>query len=104
MPQFLYRIQLVRPAILVQGPTDLEASIIAEHFDYHANLVEKGVAFVVGRTLHKDERTFGIVIFMAASELEAESIMHSDPVVKHGVMKAELFPFKIALWSSKGPA
>jgi hypothetical protein len=29
--------------------------------------------------------------------------MGCDPAVKHGVMRAELFPYRIALWSSKGP-
>jgi uncharacterized protein len=104
MPQFLYRIQPVRVAILVEGPTALEASIIGEHFNYLAKLVEDGVVLMAGRTLNTDERTFGIVVFVATSESEARELMKGDPAVKRGVMKAELFPFNVALWSSKGPA
>jgi uncharacterized protein len=102
--QFLYRIQPVRVAILVEGPTPSEAAIIGEHFKYLANLVEKGVGLLVGRTLTNDERTFGIVVFQAQSEAEALELMNGDPAVAKGLMKAELFPFNVLLWSSKGPA
>jgi uncharacterized protein YciI len=104
MPQFLYRIQPVRVAMLVEGPTALEALIIGEHFNYLAKLVEDGVVLMAGRTLITDERTFGIVVFTSTSESEARELMNGDPAVKKGIMKAELFPFTVALWSSKGPA
>jgi hypothetical protein len=29
--------------------------------------------------------------------------MQQDPAVKLGVIKAELFPYRIALWSPKSP-
>jgi uncharacterized protein YciI len=101
MQQFLYRIKPVRIAMLTEGPTDLEASIIGEHFAYLAKLVEDGVVLMVGRTLNTDERTFGIVVFVKSSESEARALMNGDPAVKQGVMEAELFPFTVALWSSR---
>jgi uncharacterized protein len=103
MKQFLYRLQLVRVAMLVEGPTAEEAAIVGEHFNYLAKLTEDGVVLLAGRTLTTDERTFGIVVFIAPSESEARELMNGDPTVKKGVMKAELFPFSVALWSSKGP-
>jgi uncharacterized protein len=103
MPQFLYRIQPTRPGMLTEGPTDREASIINEHFEYLRKLVAEGVVFMAGRTLNADERTFGIVVFAAASESAAVAVMQNDPAVKLGVMKAELFPYRVALWSPKGP-
>jgi len=90
--------------MLVEGPTALEALIIGEHFSYLENLVANGIVLMAGRTLNTDERTFGIVVFMTRSELEARELMNGDPAVKKGLMKAELFPFTVALWSSKGPA
>jgi hypothetical protein len=42
------------------------------------------------------------VVFLAKSEAEAATIVQSDPAVKNGIMKADLFPFHVALWSSKG--
>jgi uncharacterized protein YciI len=58
---------------------------------------------MAGRTLTADEHTFGIAILFAATPAEAEAIMRNDPAVKHGVMRAELFPYRVALWSKDGP-
>ncbi len=38
----------------------------------------------------------GIVIFRAASEGAAREFMNGDPAVQKGVMKATMFPFKVA--------
>jgi uncharacterized protein YciI len=101
MSQFLYRIQPVRLGMLTEGPTEAEAAVINEHFEYLRQLVAEGVVFMAGRTLTVDEKTFGIVIFAATTEIEAVALMQNDPAVKLGVMKAELFPYRVALWSSK---
>ena len=103
MPQFLYRIEPARPAMLTDGPTDREASIVAQHFQYLQRMVEAGVVLMAGRTLEVGERAFGIVVFAAASEAAAAEVVQSDPAVKHGVMRAELFPYRVALWSATGP-
>jgi len=103
MPQFLYRIQPTRLEMLTEGPTEREASIVNEHFEYLQKLVAEGVVFMAGRTQNIGERTFGIVVFEAATESAAVALMQNDPVVKLGVMKAELFPYRIALWSPKAP-
>ena len=73
--------------------------IIGEHFEYLQKLVADGVVFMAGRTMTADEKTFGIVVFAAATESEAAALMQNDPAVKLGVMKAELFPYRVALWS-----
>jgi uncharacterized protein len=103
MAHFIYRIQSVRPAMLTKGPTEREVSIIGEHFEYLQKLVGEGIVFMAGRTANIGERTFGIVIFDAASETAATELMQNDPAVKLGVMNAELFPYRIALWSPKIP-
>lgn len=103
MQQFLYRIQPTRLEMLTEGPTDREAAIIGDHFKYLQQLVTEGVVLMAGRTLNADERTFGIVVLRAASEAQASEIVSGDPAVKHGVMLAELFPYRVALWSNKSP-
>ena len=52
---------------------------------------------LAGRTLNTDERSFGIVIFRADSEEAARRVMDQDPAVRNRVMRAELYPYRIAL-------
>jgi uncharacterized protein YciI len=103
MRQFLYRIQPVRVAMLTEGPTEFEARVVEEHFAHLEELVAEGTVLMAGRTLNADERTFGIVVLVAASDAQAAELVRNDPAVRHGVMRAELFPYRIALWSPSGP-
>jgi uncharacterized protein YciI len=101
MPEFLYRIQPSRLAMLETGPTLEEAEATQAHFAYLKAARDAGVVFGAGRTLTKDEGTFGIVIFRAPDEQAARELMESDPAVAAGVMRAELFPFRVALWAAQ---
>lgn len=103
MPQFLYRLAPTRPAMLADGPTEREATIVDEHFRHLQRLLGEGVVLMAGRTSSAGERTFGIVVLVASSDAEAAALMQGDPAVKNGVMTAELFPFRVALWSATGP-
>ena len=89
--------------MLTEGPTEHEAAIVDEHFEYLQKLVGQGVVFTAGRTQNAGERTFGIVIFAAESEAEAAELMRNDPAVSSGMMRAELFPYRTALWSKIDP-
>jgi uncharacterized protein YciI len=97
MPEYLYRIQPTRIGMLSEGPTPEEAAIVSQHFDYLSRLVDQAVVVLAGRTLTTDARSFGIVIFRSESDLEARSVVDNDPAVKAGVMRAELYPYRIAL-------
>jgi uncharacterized protein YciI len=99
--QYLYKIQPTRLA-MVTDPTPEEAQIVSEHFHYLNDLTEKGVMILVGRTLNTDSSTFGIAIFKADSEATAQAIMHDDPAVQKGVMRGELYPYRIALMALSG--
>jgi uncharacterized protein YciI len=96
MPEFLCRIQPTRPAMLTEGPTPEEAEAVAAHLAYLQRLAATGVALLFGRTQTTDRSTFGIVIFRADTPDEARRIAADDPVVRACVMRAELFPFRVA--------
>jgi uncharacterized protein YciI len=104
MAQYLYRIQPTRPAMLIEGLTPEEDDIVGQHFAYLQNLTAQGIVILAGRTLTTDPNGLGIVIFNAADDSAAHALMTNDPAVQQGVMHAELFPFRIALWSSPGEA
>ncbi|MBC8503657.1 MAG: hypothetical protein ISR58_19260 [Anaerolineales bacterium] len=95
--QFLYTIQPTRPAMLTEGPTSEEDRIVSEHFNYLKSLNGQGILILAGRTQNSDPSSFGIVIFKAASEEDAKQIMENDPAVSQGVMKAEIYPYRVAL-------
>jgi len=97
LQEFLYILNLVRKDMLRTGPTAAEQAVVAEHFAYLQDLTAKGVIILVGRTQTTDEHTMGIAIFRAESEQAALRIMNADPAVMKGVMKATLYPFKVAL-------
>jgi uncharacterized protein len=103
MPQFAHRLQPTRIAILSSGPNESEASVVGEHFEYLSELTAQGWVLFAGRTLTTDEHTFGIVVLEAESQAEARHVMANNPAVLHRVMRAELCPFRVALWSSRGP-
>jgi uncharacterized protein YciI len=77
--------------------TEREEKIIDRHFVKLEELLIEGKLILAGKTLGIDEKTFGIVIIEVGSEEEALSIMRNDPSVAEGIMKAELFPYTIAL-------
>ena len=100
--QYLYKIQPVRPAMLTDSPTPEEEAITAQHFAYLQDLTQKGVVILAGRTTNDDYSSFGIIIFQAESEAAARQIVEDDPVVKNRVMRAELYPYRIALLNTGG--
>ncbi len=100
MPEYLYKIQPTRIGMLSEGPTPEEAATISQHFDYLRALVDQAVVVLAGRTLTTDEHSFGIVVFRAESDDDARRIVKDDPAVKAGVMRAELYPYRIALMIS----
>ena len=103
MSEFLYRIQPTRDDMLSGGPTPEEERIVGAHYHYLKRLTDLGVVILAGRTLNTDASSFGIVIFRADSEEAAQEIVANDPAVKGGVMRAELFPYRVALYGDVHP-
>jgi uncharacterized protein YciI len=104
MAEFLYRLQPTRPAMLTEGPSAVERDTVGAHVAYLEGLLAAGVVVLFGRTQTTDASTFGLVIFRAGSPIEAQQVMADDPAVRTGVMRADLFPFRIAGSSLSAPA
>jgi uncharacterized protein YciI len=94
--EFLYRLEPARPTMLTEGPTAAERAAVALHVAYLARLAAAGIVLLFGRTQTTDAATFGIVILRAESPEAAQRVMAEDPAVQAGVMRASLFPFRIA--------
>ena len=97
--QFIYRIQPTRPDMLSAGPTEREAELAGQHFEYLRRLAEQGVVLLAGRTQTTTPDSFGIIIFQAESEAAAQQVVDDDPAVRGGVFRAQLYPYKIAVLS-----
>ena len=52
---------------------------------------------LAGRTLNTDESSFGIVTLEVDSEDAAREIQDADPAITAGIMRAELFSYRVAL-------
>jgi uncharacterized protein len=95
MAQWIYRIVPTRPD-MVADPTDEEAAVIAEHFGYLQALKSAGILILAGRT-QEESGAWGITIFEAPDEESARAVMQTDPAVSGGVMRAELYPYAVAV-------
>jgi len=101
MSEWLYILKVTRLEMLTEGSTPEEDKIVGRHFAYLKDLTEKGVMILMGRTQNNDESTFGIAIFEAKDEEAARTIMENDPAVTGGVMRATLYPYRVALMRGK---
>ena len=90
---FIYVLRLVRPEP-VGSLSSQEEAVVSEHFEYLRNALLEGKLILAGRCVDAE---FGIVIFRARAEKQADEFMRNDPAIKKGVMTAEMHPFRIAL-------
>lgn len=95
--QFIYVLKLIPSLLNEKNWTAKEEGIVEKHFIKLQGLLKEGKLILAGKTDGLDEKTFGIVILEVDSEDEAKFIMKNDPAVAQGIMKAELFPYKVAL-------
>jgi len=100
--EYLYVLKVVRREMLTEGPTPEEAELLDRHIAYLGRLAEAGTALLYGRTQTSSEKTIGLVLLAAGSEEEARRRMEEDPAVREGLMRAELFPYRIAGGSLAG--
>ncbi|MBD1208343.1 MAG: hypothetical protein H9535_07935 [Ignavibacteria bacterium] len=95
--QFVYVLKLIPRLLDETAWTKHDEEAISKHFRKLQKLHKEGTVLFAGRTLNTDSSQFGMVVFEATSEKEAETLMQEDDAVKAGIMKAQLFPFAVAL-------
>jgi uncharacterized protein YciI len=94
---YVYVLQVSRLEMLTEGPTPEEAAVVKRHVEYLQGLAGSGALVLAGRTQTESPDTFGIAVFRAADDAEAMRVMEADPAVSGGVMRARLFPFRVAV-------
>lgn len=92
---YLYKIQPVRPGMLLDGGTEVEQGVISEHAQYLKAQVDQGIGQIVGRTTNTDYTSFGLMIFQAESDEHAQEILDNDPAIAQRVMRGEVYPFRV---------
>src|SRR5688572_11021065 len=93
MAQYAYLLHPCRPSLPFDA-TPEEQAIVGAHFTYLKQHLAEGRIIFVGRC---EDGTFGIAVYDAETEAQAEAIMQDDPAVQAGVMTASLYPFRVAL-------
>jgi uncharacterized protein len=93
MKEYLYLIHPYRHGFF-DAPTPEEESILDEHFDYLKRAAEAGTVVLAGPCT---DDTFGLVVFRAENDQDANGFMFTDPSVKKNVMAAELHPLHISI-------
>ena len=82
--------------------TKADEEAVQAHFQRLKKMTDAGEVVLAGRTTNDDDASgFGIVIVEVTEEARAREIMEGDPAVVAGVMKAELYPYHVALLRGK---
>ena len=93
MAHYIYIIKTVRKDFAERDDEE-EQKIIAEHFEYLKELLNRKILLLAGPALNK---RFGIAIYEADSAEEAQKILDNDPAVINRVFTGEIYPFRISL-------
>ncbi|QFT87331.1 hypothetical protein FIU87_01515 [Bacillus sp. THAF10] len=94
---YIYVLRLPERLYDPENWTVEEKNVVSLHFSYLKKNVEKGKVILAGRTDQTDETGFGIVIFLADNEEDAEKFMCNDPAIANDVMTGELSRYRLAL-------
>jgi uncharacterized protein len=95
--QYLYVLHLAPRLHDPKAWTERENALVAQHFERLQEATRQGKVILAGRTEEPLDKTFGIVVFEAASDEAANEFMQADPTVAAGVMTAVLHPYSVAL-------
>jgi uncharacterized protein YciI len=77
-------------------PTEEEARIVGEHYEYLKQLRADGRLVLAGPSALPGD-TFGLGIFDQDDRADVEAIVAADPAVTGGVMTAEIRPYRISV-------
>lgn len=97
MPNYIYLIHPLRDEFF-EFPTHEEEIAMQEHYEYLKTGIESGKVILAGPCL---DNTFGLVVFQADDDADANAFMMADPSIQANVMMAELHPFKVSLLNAR---
>lgn len=100
---YMYTLELIRPALKTEGPTEAEAASVNRHWAHLQGLLASGKLIFAGRTLSIDENSFASVVIRAESKEEAQAVMDRDPGIREGLFRGHLFPYQVLLIGSWTP-
>jgi len=93
VPQYIYIIKPTKESFIETGTED-DWNSMSEHFQYLKTKLDKGELYIAGP---ETNTKFGIAVFDADDDEEANSFMLNDPAVKNKVVTGEVFPFRVSL-------
>lgn len=99
--QFVYVLKLTPRLHDDAAWTDADKKTVGAHFAHLQAATKERKVILAGRTMEPGDKTFGLVIFEAASLAEATEFMKSDPAVAAGVMTATVHPYAVVLQRSE---
>jgi len=77
--------------------TKEDGESVGRHFQRLKDATAAGTVVFAGRTMESGDKTFGIVVFEAASADAATAFADGDPAVVDGVMTVDVHPFALVL-------
>lgn len=95
--QYIYTLTLIDRLHDLKKWTAEDQEAVNNHFEYLKIQMDLGKMILAGRTQNDLKDTFGIVIFNAKDDKDAQNFMESDPSIMAGVMIGNLYPYAIAL-------
>jgi uncharacterized protein YciI len=93
MSDWLCIIRPPRPTFM-EDSTPEEDEVMRAHFGYLKSLLDEGRLILAGPSL---EPPFGVIVFEAEDEAEAQRVIAADPSVASGLQTPELHPFRASL-------
>lgn len=95
--QYIYTITLIERLHDRKKWAAEDQEAVNKHFEYLKLQMQLGKMILAGRTQNDLKDTFGIVIFNAHDDEDAQNFMDNDPSIIAGVMIGNLYPYAIAL-------
>lgn len=97
--EYVYKLILVERLFEEKNWTEKDEKITSDHFKYLLNLQKENKIILAGKTEGLTSDTYGLVIFSAETDVEAENIMKNDPAVKNNIMYGFLQRYNVAIFN-----
>ncbi|QMS84583.1 YciI family protein [Candidatus Xianfuyuplasma coldseepsis] len=99
MKEYVYKLILVDRLFVEDNWTDEDEAIIGRHFAHLQSLQKNNQLILAGKTAGLDNNTYGLVLFTAKDDKDAEAIMNRDPAIVEGIMTGTLQEYNVALFN-----